>query len=136
MPERTLPQVVGPTENALRALLVRELAGSPVPDYRSWVCLNVAAEAVPRRDLEERLARDVRSSDAAAREMVDRLVALGLVGPAGGLTNAGRELLADLRARIGGTTARLMEGIPEADAATSVRVLDALRHNAEAALGS
>ncbi len=53
MSARTAPMVIGRTENALRALLVRTLEPTGVDDYEAWVRMNADTAALTAHDAAE-----------------------------------------------------------------------------------
>ena len=130
----TLPQSTGPTENALRALLIRQLAGTGIAGYDGWVALNLARPELPRTGLEARLEHETRSDPGQAVRAVDELVAAGLLDPVGAPTATGQRQLAEVRARVGAVTGQLLTGLAEDDLATAVRVLDHVRMRADSLL--
>lgn len=134
---RTLPQVTGPTERALGALLDRELAGAPIPDGLAWVCLNLAAApSAGRPELEARLDAQVKCGPPEAAQTVEQLVAVGLLDSAARLTAAGQTALTSVRERVRTRTETLVAGMPEDELETTIRVLDRVRARAESMLSS
>jgi uncharacterized pyridoxal phosphate-containing UPF0001 family protein len=132
----TLPQVSGPTEHALRALLDRELASSRIPDYLGWVCLNLSTAASARSDLEAHLEQATKSTPEQAAATVDGLMALGLLTGNAQPTSEGQAELMSTRQRVKATTDKLTAGLSEADLAIAIGVLDHVRGRAEAILKS
>ncbi len=130
----SLPQVTGPTEHALRALLDRELASSSIPDYLAWVCLNLATGSTSRVDLEAKLEQATRSTPGLAARTTKRLIALGLLTSQAQPTAAGQADLDATRQRVKATTDQLTAGLPDADLTTAIEVLDRVRARAEAML--
>lgn len=132
---RPLPTVIGPTENALRALLVQSLSGTAISTYEAWVTMNLAANADPdgagaaswRAAVAEGLAKPVAYVDG----VVDRLRDAGLMDGAGALTDRGRAELAAARAAVGKVSSAVVEDIPQPDQETARRVLDEIRRRAE-----
>ncbi len=134
--DRALPTVIGPTENALRALLHQALGGSPISGYPQWVAMSVAdATGVPvGADLTVRLAGELKGSESDARDHVRRLVGAGLLrATAAGhvLTEPGEAALREGRRLVRSATSRLTDGIAEGDIEVTVRTLDRVRANAE-----
>ncbi|WP_028660061.1 hypothetical protein [Nocardioides insulae] len=126
--ERTLPTVIGPTENALRALLLQALATTPIRSYSEWVILNAASST--DADWRMSVADALKVDDTEIDAVLERLRLLGLLDD-DGLTPAGRAQLTDARTRVAATTSLLIEGI-DADQQEQVRtVLDLLRSRAE-----
>jgi len=132
----TLPQVSGPTEHALRALLDRELASSRIPDYLGWVCLNFSTATRARSDLEAHLEQATKSTPEQAAATVDGLIALGLLAGTGEPTSEGQAELMSTRQRVKATTDHLTAGLSEDEVATAIGVLDHVRGRAEAILKS
>lgn len=129
---RPLPTVVGPTENALRALLLRTLATSPIDGYPAWVVLNAlsAAGADEPDAWRSTTASALAVDDAALDRVVDHLRATGLVDGTGALTDAGATELAAARTAVAAATSRLVDGISDSDQETTRRVLDRMRREA------
>ena len=132
---RTLPAVIGSTENALRALLEQSLTPTPL-DYQGWVTLNLVdrgpgdqATLVPA--LSSTLGIDVPTAGTVLRSLEARgFLAVG--EDCWHLAPRGTELLGELRVRVGAASARVLEGIPDTDLATATRVLDQVRERAVA----
>ncbi|MBU2664912.1 hypothetical protein KOI35_15525 [Actinoplanes bogorensis] len=115
------PQLVGRTEKALNALLMRRLAGSGVSEPQ-WVALTLTATGG-----NENLAEALRVDEAAARAHVDALIAAGLADASGTkATEDGMRLWRAVRAETAELTAKLWGDIPEADQATAARVLNTI----------
>jgi DNA-binding MarR family transcriptional regulator len=131
----TLPfgtQLVGQTENALDALLDRELAGTELSSPQRWVTLTVVVMtggAIDRDQLVSRVAGALKLSQDDAAAHVDALVESMLLGATEGarsevqVTDDGRELHTRIRTAVGDITNRLWGDIPEADLAVAGRVL-------------
>lgn len=128
---RPLPSVIGPTENALRALLARTLSSTHVPGYPAWAVLNAAssADAAPRwrQTVGNSLKAEPNEIDAAVAE----LRAAGLLRSDETLTALGDEELAAARVAVRDATLRLTDGIDDAEQETTRRVLDTIRRRAE-----
>lgn len=136
---RPLPIVIGPTENALRAVLTQTLSSTAIPGYPAWVVLNAASSAdlaAPggswRRAAADGLKVDPSEIDGILRE----LSTAGLLDDEGTLTDAGAAELAAARSMVMATTLRLVDGIDETEQQTTRRVLDLIRHNAEELLSA
>ncbi|MFI8347726.1 hypothetical protein [Streptomyces sp. NPDC085596] len=147
--EPSLPALIGTAENALRALLTRTLSTTRIKSYPAWVVLNAASAADARNastgrrrgagDAPEisagdalRGAGDALKVDAGVvDEVLAQLAADGLVGAGGSLTALGAAELRAARSAVAGTTARLVEGVGEADGAATRRVLEHVRRTAE-----
>lgn len=132
-PERPLPAVVGPTENALRTLLTKTLATTAIRTYPAWVILNATAGADTADGDEWRLA--VSDALKVAPDVVDgvlaQLAADGLADVDGSVTSLGAAELAAARSAVAETTARLVDGVSQEDQAATRRVLDIMRHRVE-----
>ncbi len=131
---RSVPQVTGPTEHALRALLEHELASSLIPDYITWVCLNLSTGSADRSDLQTRLQEATKCTLELAVDTIERLVALGLLTKTAQPTAIGQADLDSTRQRVKATTDQLTAGLSDADLATTIEVLDHVRTRAEALL--
>lgn len=130
---RPLPTVIGPTENALRALLTKVLSTTRIKTYPAWVIINAAsnADAAAPAGNWQRAAGDLlKVEPGVVAEELARLRADGLVSAVGSPTAVGAAELATARAAVAATTARLVEGISEQDQATTGWVLDHIRRRA------
>jgi rhodanese-related sulfurtransferase len=126
MPRRSLPTIIGPTENALRALLIRALEVTRIDGYDEWVYLNLT----DRHESDEKIAVALRSSATSVEAVAGRLRAKGFATVAG-LTDSGREQLETGQALVGTMTARLTEGLDPERVRTCMEVLDVLRDRAD-----
>ncbi len=134
-PQRPLPTVVGPTENALRALLTRLLATTPLDHYEQWAALNLVDGNIG----DDRAVLDVVVDGLVVDEphawtVLRSLEDLGLLHRVNGAwrpSPAGAGLLSLERQRVGAVTTRLLDGIAAADLVTAVRVLDQVRERAQ-----
>jgi hypothetical protein len=131
---RTLPQVTGPTERALGALLDRELLDSRVPGFLGWVAMNLADAATPGTSLRAQLERATQCGTQNAGAVITQLVALGLLESHGALTTHGAAELGSVRERVSATTQRLVAGLAEDELSTTIHVLDHVRDRAESLL--
>jgi DNA-binding MarR family transcriptional regulator len=137
-------QIIGQTENALNAILDRELDGTGLTEPQ-WVTLSIAVASggsVESAALANRVATALKISDAQARKRIDELAAAGLLtagtgAPAARVTNAGNQLHGRVRAAITDITDRLWGDLSAEDRATAGRVLATVleRANAELARG-
>lgn len=133
-PTPSLPAMIGPTENALRALLTHTLSVTAIRTYRMWVFMNAASStdpAISRRAMVERVADALKIDSAAAEEVAGELRTAGLLTEDDTLTETGATELATARSAVGVITARLTSGISEDDQETACVVLDRVRGNAE-----
>jgi hypothetical protein len=131
MPVRPLPPAIGATENALRQLLTRALAGSLIGGYDEWVYLNIQERADDPTLVEGLVADALRQPREVVTAARGRLVAAGLLGCDGGLTRIGREQLHRCRTAVAETTQALTAGIDPAAVRTTLDTLDAVRGRAE-----
>lgn len=133
--QRPLPTVVGPTENALRALLMRLLATTPLDCYEQWAALNlVDRHTGDDKALERVVVEALAVDDTEAATILRTLDDLGLLHRVNGAwrpSSAGADLLSLERQRVAAVTARLLDGIAATDLVTAVRVLDQVRERAQ-----
>ena len=90
---RSLPPVIGATENALRRLLTRALAGSLIAGYDEWVYLNIQERADDPARVEELVADAIMQRRDVVAGARTRRVDAGLLDAEGSLTGSGREHL-------------------------------------------
>lgn len=131
---RPLPTVIGPTENALRALLTSTLSFTRISTYPEWVILNAASSThptAPGHGWIERAADALKIEHGAAARVVAGLRTAGLLNNDEALTDAGTAELAAARSAVAAATTRLTAGISEAEQETARVVLDRVRDNAE-----
>jgi hypothetical protein len=133
---RPLPTVIGPTENALRSLLTQTLARTLIPGYPGWVVLNAVSARDASNEWRQRVSNGLKADPDEIDVVLGGLSAAGLVDGEGALTAAGAAELTTARAAVAEATARLVEGIDEAEQETARRVLDTIRRKAEGLLGS
>jgi hypothetical protein len=134
------PSLIGQTEKALDAILVRELAGSGL-SAPGWVILKLAEGAggrLDRQDLVERARTQAKFAPEKSAAEILGLLSLGLLDADGdemALTPAAREL----QGRVVGATdevrGRLWGDLPEIDLETAGRVLATVLRRANAELG-
>jgi DNA-binding MarR family transcriptional regulator len=132
-----LPTVIGPTENALRALLTKTLSSSRATTYPAWVILNAASSVgatSPQRSWHHSAADALKTDLDGVAQVIEGLRSAGLLNSDEALTDAGVTELAAARLAVGATTLRLTEGISDAEQETVRSVLDRIRSNAEALL--
>lgn len=132
---RPLPMVVGRTENALRALLMRSLEGTQLAGYEEWVALNlVDGRTEGGVDVLDSVCRQLGLDRGRAALLLDALVARGLVTcerTSYAVSRDGSTLLATLRPAVAGVSRRVVEGLLVEDLDVAIRVLDRLRVEAE-----
>lgn len=134
------PALIGQTEKALDAILVRELDGTGLSPS-GWVVLKLAGEAggrLGRQDLIDLGEAQAKFDAGKSTAAIESALSLGLLEADRDdlvVTAAAREL----QARVVGTTdeirARLWGDLPEADLATAGRVLSTALTRANAELG-
>lgn len=135
---RPLPTVIGPTENALRALLIRILSTTPIKTYSAWVILNAASTAQAPASSgrwQDAVADALKVEPGQVDEVLGTLCDAGLVDNDGSLTDGGAAELAIARSTVLATTSRLTDGLSEEAQATARLVLDHIRGKAEEFLG-
>lgn len=130
---RAIPQVIGATENVLRALLHKALAGTAIDGYEEWVCLIAHETSGGRAGDGSRASGPIEpaGSDAAQSRLHDA----GLLDDAGGLTSTGREQLRIGRELVSTMTRALTTGIGDAQRQATLQTLDTIRERAESLLG-
>jgi hypothetical protein len=135
---RTLPAVIGPTENALRAVLLAVLSRTPINGYDEWAAVNVVdRHAGTGEETIRAVAAPLGITHPAGRAVLDTLVAKGLLDSGGvswTVSQDGATVLRQARARVAAVTARLVEGLSPADIEVAVRVLDHVRVRARGEL--
>jgi DNA-binding MarR family transcriptional regulator len=138
-------QILGETENALNAILDRQLAGTPLTEPR-WVTLTVAVTSggtVQRGALAARVAGGLKISHVDADGHIAALEDAGLVRAGAAedstvvVTDAGQQLHGRIRATVMEIIQRMWGDLPAEDLATAGRVLATIlaRANAELAAG-
>jgi DNA-binding MarR family transcriptional regulator len=139
-PVPPLTQFIGRTERTLRPLMDRVLArtGGTFPQ---WVALNFTAvngDSIDRGPLIAGITTALQIDEPAAEATIAELGHEGLLETAPGspvaLSDAGRQRYAAIRAAIDQTTAPLFADIPEADLATTQRVLTTIAERADTQL--
>jgi hypothetical protein len=125
------PSIVGQAEKAHGAVLRKVLAGTTL-DEQQWITVQFADGAgasISRDDLIGRVTAAAKFDAWAVDRAVTALIGTSLLEPRPGaddqlaVTPAGRELVAALRARIGGLIEGAYGSVPSADRATAARVL-------------
>ncbi|MGK5557063.1 hypothetical protein ACSNOI_36180 [Actinomadura kijaniata] len=126
------PSIVGQAEKHHTALLARVLSGTTL-DEKRWITLNQAlasGEAVERAAHVAHVARLTRWAPADVDDALTALVESGLAqeSPAGRVevTDAGRALVATVRAESGEVIGRAYGSVPAEDLAVAARVLTAI----------
>src|SRR4051812_34427043 len=119
---RPLPTVIGPAENALRALLTKILSTTRIKTYPAWVILNAASNAdatASSGNWQLAVADALKVELGEVDEVLAQLRAAGLVGNDGSLTALGATELATGRAAVSAATSRLVDGIGEEEQTTA-----------------
>jgi hypothetical protein len=141
------PQVLGETEKALNAILIRELTANGLTEHQ-WIALQLTAAAggtLPHEHLVGRLAGALKRGATYAEERVDELVRAGLltyVDDNGeglvSITETGRRIHGGIRATVAEITGRLWGDLPQPDLDVTGRTLATIleRANAEFSVGS
>jgi len=132
MSDRTLPMVIGETENTLRALLRQTLRTTGIGGYQEWVVLNLIDAGTSPEAIATRLRITTHGVAAVAEELIRR----GLLLDALTLSERGRTELAAARESVGETTSGLVEGVTPDQAQVSRVVLETIQRRAAAALGA
>jgi hypothetical protein len=137
-------QLLGQTEKAANAILDRLLA-EPGLTEPQWVALTLAVASggtVERDEFVNRVSGALKISEAGAQSLLaDLAVAQLLDVPDDGhaplkVTDAGQQLYATIRARVGEVTDRLWGDVPAEDLATAGRVLSTVLERANAELST
>ncbi len=134
---RPLPTVIGPAENALRALLTKILSTTRIKTYTAWVILNAASNAdatASSGNWQLAVADTLKVELGEVDEVLAQLRARGLVSNDSSLTALGATELATGRSAVSAATSRLVDGIGEDEQTTARLVLDHIRRKAEALL--
>ncbi|MGZ4304546.1 MAG: MarR family winged helix-turn-helix transcriptional regulator [Solirubrobacteraceae bacterium] len=133
-------QLIGQTENALGAILDRQLDGSGLTQ-RHWVTLTLAVMsggAVDQAALIGRVSGALNLTTADIEMRIAELSAAGMLEVRDDrsilVTNAGKELHRRVRAAVGEITARLFAGLPAADVDAAGRALATVLERANAEL--
>ncbi|MFJ8764551.1 hypothetical protein [Streptomyces clavifer] len=133
-------QIIGRAHYSTRAVLDGLLAESGTTFHQA-VALNATADggAMERELLTGLMTGTLKIDAEAAREVIDSLIAAGLLTHAGTrveLTASGRALQDGIRAGTSRITALLYADLPAEDLATAGRVLTAVTERANAALAA
>jgi len=134
------PPLIGQTEKALNAILMRELEDTDVSE-RGWVLLRLVGGAGGRLGHGEVVERAGAFSKFRAADVeveIGRLVWNELLAREGDevvLTASAHELQERVQSAVAEITARLWGDLPEADLATAGQVLETVLSRANAELG-
>ena len=141
------PQVLGETEKALNAILIRELTVNGLTEHE-WIAMQLTTAAggtLSHEQLVGRLAGALKRGVTHAEERVDELVRAGLLtyvdADGEGLvrvTDTGREVHGGIRATVAEITRRLWGDLSQVDLDVTGRTLATIlqRANAEFSGGS
>lgn len=130
---------IGETENALRAILIRVLAGTGL-DYTRWVALqfvSLSQSPVPVDAVIAQLERGLKIAEPAARNTIADLQSrqiLTVADDKASATEAGAALYQRLRDRISQVTQRLYADLSVEDLTAARRVLATVLERANAIL--
>jgi hypothetical protein len=134
MPTPFGPQLIGETEKTLNVLLRQALEGTHLSEPE-WVTLRIAqlldGSAGGAATLTAAVGERAHFPDAP--QLVAGLAARDLLA-GGTLTPRGRELVAEVQARIAATTAPVWDDLPARDVAAAARVLNEVVARARAVL--
>jgi hypothetical protein len=125
-PTLTAP-IIGQTENALRALLIRALHG-PGLDYYQWAALRVVSTSTPplgQKHLREQLQDGLKIDPSIADDVIDSLATRRLLfvsAESVTTTDEGSNLYQRLDGEVRGISAQVWEGINATDLAAAYRV--------------
>lgn len=132
---------IGITENALRALLLKNLAGTGL-GYHTWVALQAVAKAnapLAYSDLVHLLKDGLKIEDAAANAALDELRTAGMVtfdGHRLSATADGAALFERVNTQTRQLSQQIYAGLPAEDLVVAHRVLATLAARANAALAA
>lgn len=130
-----LPQTIGTTENALRALLDHHLTDTGL-DYHSWVLLNgtAASGGEIERDRLEAIAMDALKIDRMqVNDNLRRLSEAGLVDAESAtvrVTKTGTQEHARLRESMSDATGFILRDLPDDDVTATMRTLTKIAERA------
>ena len=133
------PQVLGETEKALNAILVRELDAVGLTEHQ-WIALRLtvtAGGALAREQLVGRLAGALKVGAADAEARVEELASRGLLQASGAegdvaVTRAGTDAHDRVRGAVTEITRRLWGDLPAEDLRTTGRTLAVILQRANA----
>jgi DNA-binding MarR family transcriptional regulator len=125
------PQVLGQTEKALNAILMRLLAGPGLTEHQ-WITLSLAVAGGGTVDTDElagRVAGGLKVSPREAQSRIEELVSATLLRFPDGerspvkVTDTGQALFTRIRGEVSRITERLWGDLPADDLETAGRVL-------------
>ncbi len=130
MAARTLPALIGTTENTLRSLLSHLLKDTKVTGYTEWVYLNISCTSDDHDKVDQLVAAELNQSIADVAVTRQQLGAKGLIDAVGGLTPLGHDQLLRGRNLVLAITEKLTHGIQKEQLEVTAQVLDTIRHRA------
>ncbi len=141
MPDpRPLPTVIGPTENALRALLLQLVAMTPIRSYECWGAMNVVARSVrSRNDTKRALTDALKIDDDRVEGLLADLEAEHLIDDSAAevqLSAFGAVAFDEALSLVSEVTTRLVDGIAPPRLEIALQVLDEVRSKAERELAN
>ena len=133
------PQVLGETEKALNAILVRELDAVGLTEHQ-WIALRltvIAGGALAREQLVGRLAGALKVGADDAEARIEEVAGRGLLQASGAegdvaVTQAGTDVHARVRGAVAEITQRLWGDLPAEDLHATGRTLAAILQRANA----
>lgn len=134
---RPLPTIIGPTENALRALLTKTLSTTAIKSYASWVVLNALSRPGAKAFAPEwqgAVLDALKMSQSDLNKVIADLSTKNLINVEGSLTELALAELTEGRNLVGAATSELVDGLSEEAQDTARTVLDHIRTRAEATL--
>jgi hypothetical protein len=132
---RFLPQTIGTTENALRALLDHHLTGTGL-DYHSWVLLNgtaVNGGEIERARLETIAMEALKINKSAIAGNLQRLSDAGMLDTESGsvrMTETGNQEHSRLRDSMGEASVYILRDLPDDDVDATMRTLTKITERA------
>jgi hypothetical protein len=136
-------QLIGQTENALGAILDRQLAASGL-NRQQWITLTLAVVSggtIDQGQLVNRVTSALKIGEAQARARIAELTSAGMLQIPGlgdsavGVTDTGNRLHGQIRTAVTEITQRLWGDLPSDELAIAGRVLGAVLDRANAELG-
>jgi DNA-binding MarR family transcriptional regulator len=133
--------VIGVAHYAGRAIVEHVLARHGMA-FQQQITLRPVAEAdapVERDELVAHITDALKTDPAGVHDTIEELAARRLVATEGSkvlITDAGRDLYAEVSGEVGKISARIYAGVSAADLATAGRVLDLVTERANAELAA
>jgi DNA-binding MarR family transcriptional regulator len=132
---RFLPQTIGTTENALRALLEHHLSGTGL-SYQNWVLLNAACMSggqIDRAELETLAMDSLKIDKSEVSDHLRQLSAAGVLDAESAtvhVTATGAQEHARLRESMADAAGYLLRDLPDDDVSATMRTLTKLTERA------